>query len=313
MPDQPRTLLIRALEADHVDTIDALIREHPSLLNTPNVRPAITAARSIATAERLLSLGADVEAAGAWWAGGLHTRSVETEVGRLLVERGAALTPHAAAGLGLVDRLADLLTADPSLIDAKGTDACTPLHFSRNVETAKLLLERGARVDARDEDHESTPAQWLIGEAPEVARFLLHRGAEPDIFLAAALGDRTLAEELIDSDPGCVAHRIGRSPEFPPIGHKGRGGTIYQWTLAFNSYSHQIALLKGHEDLSEFLYESSDTATRLLVSCLLGRRHGRRKRLPRRIPAWWPLFPRWITNWWHVIAGRRIQTLKQSS
>jgi ankyrin repeat protein len=260
------------LESDDVAAIDALIHDHPNLLNAPNVRPAVTAARSIAMAERLLSLGADVEAASKWWAPGFYTRSVAAEAGRFLVEQGATLTPHAAAGLGLVDRLADLLAADPSLIDAKGGDGCTPLHFSRDVETAKLLLERGARVDARDEDHESTPAQWLIGEAPEVARFLLERGAAPDIFLAAALGDRGLAEKLIDSNPGCLAHRIGRLPDFPPIGHKGRGGTIYQWTLAFNSYPHQIALLKGHEELFDFLYENSDTPTRLLVSCVLGRR-----------------------------------------
>jgi ankyrin repeat protein len=263
---------MRALESDDVAAISALIQDHPVLLNAPNVRPAVTAARSIATAERLLSFGADIEAVSRWWAGGMGTRCVDPGVGRFLVEQGATLTAHAAAGLGLVDRLADLLGADPSLIDAKGVDACTPLHFSRDVETARLLLERGARVDARDEDHDSTPAQWLIGEAPEVVRFLLERGAAPDIFLAAALGDRGLAERLIDSNPGCLAHRIGRLPEFPPIGHKGRGGTIYQWTLAFNSYAHQVALLKGHDELFDFLYQNSDTPTRLLVSCVLGRR-----------------------------------------
>src|SRR5262249_49167072 len=161
--------------SDDIAAIDALVRDHPVLLNAPNVRPAVTAARSIATAERLLSLEAGVDAVGKWWASGMHTRSVSAEVGRVLVERGATLTAHAAAGPGLVARLADLLTADPSLIDAKGGDGCTPLHFSRDVETARLLLGRGARVDARDEDHESTPAQWLIGEAPEVARFLLEQ------------------------------------------------------------------------------------------------------------------------------------------
>src|SRR4030095_8827105 len=117
--------------------------------------------------------------------------------------------------------------ADPALIDAKGCDACTPLHFSRDVATARLLLEHGARIDARDEDHESTPAQWLIGEAPDVVRFLLDRGAAPDIFIAAPPGDRSVASRLIDANPACVAHRIGRLPDFPPIGHKHRGGTIY--------------------------------------------------------------------------------------
>jgi ankyrin repeat protein len=272
MTDQLRALLVRALDSDDLPSIDALIRDHPNLLNAPHERPAVTAARSVATAQWLLGRGADVEAAGKWWASGLYTRRVIPEVGRFLVECGAGLTVHAAAGLGLVDRLADLLAADPSLIKAKGCDGCTPLHFSRDIATATLLLERGARLDARDEDHESTPAQWLIGEAPEVARFLLERGATPDIFLAAALGDRALAERLIDAGPDCLAHRIGRLPEFPPIGHKGRGGTIYQWTLEFNSYAHQIALLKGHEALFEFLFENSDAPTRLLVSCVLGRR-----------------------------------------
>jgi hypothetical protein len=105
-----------------------------------------------------------------------------------------------------------------------------------------------------------------------VARFLLQRGAKPDIFLAAALGDIVLAERLIAEDRGCLTHRISKPPEFPPLGHKGRGGTIYQWTLRFNSYPHQIALMKGHPVMFDFLYTESDTATRLLVNCVLARR-----------------------------------------
>src|SRR5262249_45446867 len=165
-----------------------------------------------------------------------------------------------------------LLDQDPLLVHAKGGDGCTPLHFARDVATAQLLLDRGAGIDARDEDHESTPAQWSIGEAPDVARFLIDRGGAPDIFLAAALGDRDLAARLIDANPACVSYRIGRLPDFPPLGHHSRGGTIYQWTLAFNSYPHQIALLKGHPDLFDLLWTRSDDTTRLLVSCVLARR-----------------------------------------
>ena len=272
MTEQPHTLLTRALETNDLTRIEALIREHPNVLNAPNRRPVVTAARSIGTAERLLSLGADIEAVGEWWAPGFYTHAVAADVGRFLVDQGAALTVHAAAGLGLVDHLTKFLAANPSQVDAKGGDGCTPLHFARTVEIAELLLSYGARIDARDDDHDSTPAQWLIGDAQEVAQFLLERGAAPDIFLAAALGDRDLAQKLIDANPGCLAHRIGSSPDFPPIGHKGRGGSIYQWTLAFNSYAHQIALLKGHQELFDFLYDNSDTSTRLLVSCVLARR-----------------------------------------
>jgi ankyrin repeat protein len=214
----------------------------------------------------------DIRAVSEWWASGLHTREVDPQVARRLVERGATLTVHAAAGIGLTDHLAPMLDADPSLIDAKGCDACTPLHFARDIATARLLLERGARIDARDDDHDSTPVQWLIRDAPDVVRFLLDRGASPDIFLATALGDRDLVARLIEANPSVVSSRIGRVPEFPPLGHHTRGGTICQWTLAFNSYAHQIALLKGHIDVFNLLWASSDETTRLLVSGVLGRR-----------------------------------------
>jgi ankyrin repeat protein len=213
----------------------------------------------------------DLKAVSEWWASGLHTRDIDPQAARTLVDNGATLTVHAAAGIGLTDHLARLLDADPSLVDAKGCDACTPLHFSRDVATARLLLERGARIDARDEDHDSTPVQWLIRDAPDVVRYLLEQGATPDIFLATAIGHCDLVARLIETNPRCVAYRIGRAPEFPPLGN-GRGGTIYQWTLAFNSYAHQIALLKGHQEVFDLLWARSDDTTRLLASCVLARR-----------------------------------------
>jgi hypothetical protein len=189
-----------------------------------------------------------------------------------MAQQNADQAVHEAARAGLTGKLAEMLATDPSLIDAKGMDARTPLHCAGTVAAAALLLDHGARIDACDEDHDSTPAQWRVGESPEVARFLLERGAKADIFLAAALGDLALAERLVTEDQGCLANRIGKPPEFPPLGHEGRGGTIYQWTLGFNSYPHQIALRKGHQAMFDFLYTESDVATRLLVNCVLARR-----------------------------------------
>jgi ankyrin repeat protein len=189
-----------------------------------------------------------------------------------MAQQSADQAVHEAAQAGLTDKLARMLAKDVALVGAKGMDARTPLHCAGTVAVAALLLDHGAQIDARDEDHDSTPAQWRIGESPDVARFLLERGAKADIFLAAALGDLPLAEKLVREDGGCVAHRIGKPPQFPPIGHKGRGGTIYQWTLRFNSYPHQIALMKGHQAMFDFLYAESDVVTRLLVNCVLARR-----------------------------------------
>jgi ankyrin repeat protein len=244
-------------------------------MNDPSrelVRKALSTKLSDAEREDLIHKHPELlEGAGRFWADGFRTQDIPIPVARFLVERGAPLSIHAASGFGFTGELDKMLRADPALVHAKGGDGCTPLHFARDIETARLLLDNGAAVDARDDDHNSTPAQWRIGTAPDVAQFLLEAGARPDIFLATALGDSALMTKLISEDAHCVAHRIGRSPEFPPLG-EGRGGTILQWTLAFNSYPHQIAIMKGRQDLFDLLYDVSNPQTRLLVCCVLARR-----------------------------------------
>lgn len=44
--------------------------------------------------------------------------------------------------------------------------------------TSQAILFARAAVCARDEDHDSTPAQWRIGESSDVSRFLLERRAK---------------------------------------------------------------------------------------------------------------------------------------
>src|SRR5262249_37966131 len=155
--DNSRTLLNRALEADDLSSIGPLLREHPDLANNDKNRPSLTLARSAAAAQELLKSGADLDAVTKWWAPGFYTQTVAKDVALLLIERGADLTIHAAAGLGLTDRVSHMLATEASLVHAKGGDGCTPLHFARDIEMATLLLDQGAAIDARDEDHESTP------------------------------------------------------------------------------------------------------------------------------------------------------------
>ncbi len=109
------------------------------------------------------------------WADGFAADSVPSPIARFLVDRGAKLSVHAAAGFGFTDILANLLDKNPELVKAKGGDGCTPLHFAHDVATAQLLLDHGADLDARDDDHNSTPAQWRIPQSPELSRFLLDR------------------------------------------------------------------------------------------------------------------------------------------
>src|SRR6185295_14287053 len=96
----------------------------------------------------------------------------------------------------------------PSLVHARGGDGKTPLHCARTVEIARYLVERRADVDARDVDHESTPAQHLVREAPDVVRFLIERGAWFDVFIAVGLRDPALVERALAADPEALDHRI---------------------------------------------------------------------------------------------------------
>ena len=87
------------------------------------------------------------------------------------------------------------------MVNARGGDGQTPLHFASTVDIAAYLLDQGADIDARDVDHESTPAQYMIDDRQEIARYLIQRGCKTDILMAAALGDipRRVQSKCLDA------------------------------------------------------------------------------------------------------------------
>jgi len=85
---------------------------------------------------------------------------------------GAYVDVHAAARLGMFERLKSLVESDAGLVHARGGDGQTPLHFAATVEIAEYLLDHGAEINARDIDHESTPAHNMAAlwpRRPEIA------------------------------------------------------------------------------------------------------------------------------------------------
>src|SRR5688500_5275288 len=118
---------------DDAAGVRRLLAEHPELkarINEPIGpfdSPAITCARSREMLDGLLEAGADINAKSRWWAGGfglLHSAPVE--LANYAISRGAVVDVHAAARLGFLDKLRELITVDPGLVHAKGGDGQTP-------------------------------------------------------------------------------------------------------------------------------------------------------------------------------------------
>lgn len=275
LPDCPSLDQLReAIQADDAGRARHLLERHPELragINEPIGpfdSPALAGARSRAMIDVLLAAGADVNAKSQWWAGGfglLHT--ADPELAAYAIERGAVVDVHAAARLGRLDRLRELIESDPQKVHARGGDGQTPLHFARTVEIAAYLLDHGAEIDARDIDHESTPAQYMLGDRPDVARYLVQQRCRTDLLLAAAVGDVDRVREHLDADPRCIRLRV--SQEFFPMVNPKAGGTIYQWTLGYNASAYQAAAKFGHGDALMLLMDRSPLEAKLIAACWL--------------------------------------------
>jgi hypothetical protein len=231
-----------------------------------------------ATIDVLLQAGADIGTRTDWWAGGFGVLDdCDPSLVEFLVERGAVVDAHAAARLGLMPKLRELVAADPGAVHAKGGDGQTPLHFASTVEVAEFLLQQGADIDARDVDHESTAAQYMLrvdqrrhypNDRQDVARYLVSRGCRTDLLMASALGDVDLVRQHLDKDPKCI--RMSVSEDWFPKQDPRAGGSIYIWTLGAHRTAHSVARDFGHEDVFELLMKRTPEELKLALACELG-------------------------------------------
>jgi ankyrin repeat protein len=281
-PDHaPFADLVTAFRAGDVASVGHLLERHPELksrIDDPAPGLAFGATALLEASRRgnremidvLLRAGANINARSHWWAGSFGILDHDHEPGFLsfLIERGALVDIHAAARLGMLDRLDELLSANPELVRARGGDGQTPLHFSKTVDVARYLLDRGADIDARDVDHESTAAQWMVRDRQDVARYLVSRGCATDILMAAALGDAALVRKHLDADPACI--RTSVSERYFPKRDPRAGGSIYIWTLGASKTPHTVAREFGHEEVFQLLMARSPDGLRLALACELG-------------------------------------------
>ncbi len=178
LSDDPVEALTAAIKANDAPLVRQVLARYPGLKSTvddplPNYSfdtPAIVAAvqkdnRDMVDA--LLDSGADINARSKWWAGGFGVLdSSSQELTPYLIGRGAYVDIHAAARLGMFERVKELVDGDPALVHARGGDGQTPLHFASSVEIAGYLLDHGAKIDARDVDHELPLRNTWWGTGP---------------------------------------------------------------------------------------------------------------------------------------------------
>ena len=88
-----------------------------------------------------------------------------------------------------------------------------------------------------------------------IARHLVARGCRTDILMAAALGDLELVRRQLSGDPACIHTRV--SEALFPKGNPRSSGTIYIQLFGADRTPHQIARDFGHEEVFQFLMESS--------------------------------------------------------
>ena len=187
--------------------------------------PAIVCAAASGNRELinvLLDAGADIDVKSSWWAGGTSALQHATgsmlnynkELAEYLIQRGATIDAHAAAGLDMSETLAELIREDPEVVNASGSDGMSPLHFAATPRIAELLLANGADINLRDRDHNGTPAQWTMRRRPKVCHYLLQQGAEADIVLYCAMGDVERAKAEFEKNLELLKLRINvKSPK----------------------------------------------------------------------------------------------------
>ena len=226
-----KQLFITTVQDGDINTVKRLLATDETLIaqiDTPWFSfdaPAIVFAAASGNRELievLLDAGANINVKSSWWAGGTSALQHATgamlnydkELAKYLIERGATIDAHAAAGLDMFEKLAELIREDPEVVNALGSDGMSPLHFAATPRIAKLLLTHGADINLRDRDHNGTPAQWTMRRRPEVCRYLLEQGAEADVVLCCAMGDVERTKAEFQKNPELLKLRINvKSPK----------------------------------------------------------------------------------------------------
>ena len=140
---------------------------------------------NLARVRELVELHPEVVDASATWKETpieAATQMGDRPIIELLVGRGAPVDFFTACVLGREDQVKAELTKKPELATSCGVHELPSLYFAAiggNLQIAELLLAGGAGVNDRCEA--AAPIHGAVmGRSPEMVRWLLERGADPD-------------------------------------------------------------------------------------------------------------------------------------
>ena len=260
---------VRRLFENHAELRDR-INEPMFSFNAPAI---VAYANDPAMVDVLLDFGADPNRKSDWWAGSFHALySATGSAAERLIAAGAILDACAAAHLDRPDLLAQMIAVDPARVSERGGDGQTPLHFAMSRRVIDLLLGAGADIDARDVDHRSTAAEWMLDRSKgagryDLARYLVERGASADIFLAAALGLDDKVRAMLETNPELLNLRTGQGDygEQPPSSYH-----IYFWTIGPSLSPLDVAAQFKHQDTLRTMMEFASPLQGLYLACRLG-------------------------------------------
>ena len=282
----PRAEFIEAVNDGDAERVKAVLADSTQLseyIDEPWFAfdaPAIVFAASMVNrplVEVLLDAGASIDIKSSWWAGGTSALQhaagsmlgYNRELAEYLIERGATVDAHAAAGLDMVETLEALIRENSDVVNAPGCDGMSPLHFAATPRIAELLLAQGANINLRDRDHNGTPAQWTMRRRPEVCRYLLEQGAEADVVLYCVMGDVEHAKTEFQKNPELLNLRINvKSPNgyvIPTLKsadlenqqtNEVRGGHVYAYQVGPTMPLLEIALQSQQPAIVDLLIDS---------------------------------------------------------
>src|ERR1043165_315623 len=123
----PMEQLAAAVKANDLASAEQTLERHPELksrLNEPRPEFSFGATLLLGALQRrskemidlLLRAGADINARSHWWAGGFGVLDDDHGLASFLIERGATVDAHAAARLGMLKELKQLIAADATAV-----------------------------------------------------------------------------------------------------------------------------------------------------------------------------------------------------